>query len=50
MPIRPDSHRAGGQARRARVPDAAVEIIAERGVGATTRRSGDRRPQRRRNA
>jgi DNA-binding transcriptional regulator YbjK len=39
MPIRPDSHRANGQARRARVLDAAVEIIAERGIGATTHRA-----------
>lgn len=39
MPIRPDSHRASGQARRARVLDAAVEIIAERGIGATTHRA-----------
>lgn len=39
MPIRPDSHRASGHARRAALLRAAVEVIAERGVGATTHRA-----------
>jgi DNA-binding transcriptional regulator YbjK len=39
MPIRPDRHRASGQVRRARVLDAAVEVIAERGIGSTTHRA-----------
>lgn len=39
MPIRPDSHRASGLARRAVVLNAAVEIIAEHGVGAATHRA-----------
>jgi DNA-binding transcriptional regulator YbjK len=39
MPIRPGSHRASGRASRARVLDAAIEVIAERGIGATTHRA-----------
>jgi DNA-binding transcriptional regulator YbjK len=39
MPIRPDSHRASGRASRARLLDAAIEVIAERGIGATTHRA-----------
>ena len=39
MPIRPPTHRASGQARRAALLDAAVEVIAERGVAGATHRS-----------
>ena len=39
MPIRPATHRARGQARRAALLDAAVEVIAEQGVAGATHRA-----------
>jgi DNA-binding transcriptional regulator YbjK len=39
MPIRPSTHRASGQVRRAALLDAAIEVIAEGGVGKATHRS-----------
>lgn len=39
MPIRPATHRASGRARRAALLDAAVEVIAERGVAGATHRA-----------
>ncbi|MFI5778930.1 TetR/AcrR family transcriptional regulator [Nocardia sp. NPDC051570] len=39
MPIRPPTHRAAGQARRAALLDAAVEVIAENGVAGATHRA-----------
>jgi len=39
MPIRPSTHRASGQARRAALLDAAVEVIAEVGVAGATHRA-----------
>lgn len=39
MPIRPPTHRAAGQARRAALLDAAIEVIAESGVSGTTHRA-----------
>ena len=39
MPIRPATHRASGQARRAALLDAAVEVIAQHGVAGATHRS-----------
>jgi DNA-binding transcriptional regulator YbjK len=39
MPIRPATHRASGQARRAALLEAAIEVIAQRGVAGATHRS-----------
>ncbi len=39
MPIRPSTHRASGQARRAALLEAAVEVIAEVGVAGATHRA-----------
>lgn len=39
MPIRPATHRASGQARRAALLEAAVEVIAEQGVAGATHRA-----------
>lgn len=39
MPIRPPTHRAAGQARRAALLEAAVEVLAEKGVGGATHRA-----------
>ncbi|TPQ15636.1 TetR family transcriptional regulator [Streptomyces sporangiiformans] len=39
MPIRPATHRASGQARRTALLEAAIEVIAEGGVGKATHRS-----------
>lgn len=39
MPIRPPTHRAAGQARRAALLDAAVEVLAEVGLGGATHRA-----------
>jgi DNA-binding transcriptional regulator YbjK len=39
MPIRPATHRASGQARRAALLEAAVEVIAEHGVAGATHRA-----------
>ena len=39
MSIRPATHRASGQARRAALLEAAVEVIAEQGVAGATHRS-----------
>lgn len=39
MPIRPPTHRAAGHARRTALLEAAVEVIAEVGVGGATHRA-----------
>ncbi|WP_420309171.1 TetR/AcrR family transcriptional regulator [Streptomyces sp. YS-B37] len=39
MPIRPAKHRASGTARRAELLEAAIQVIAENGVGGATHRS-----------
>jgi DNA-binding transcriptional regulator YbjK len=39
MAIRPPTHRAVGEARRAQLLDAAIEVIAEKGVGGATHRA-----------
>ncbi|MCU1649836.1 MAG: putative transcriptional regulator, partial [Pseudonocardia sp.] len=39
MAIRPATHRASGQARRAQLLQAAVEVIAEQGVGGASHRA-----------
>lgn len=39
MPIRPPTHRAAGQARRAALLDAAVEVLAEGGLSSATHRA-----------
>ncbi|MEG8184253.1 TetR family transcriptional regulator [Nocardia terpenica] len=43
MPIRPPTHRAAGQAKRAALLEAAVEVIAEGGMNAATHRAIARR-------
>jgi DNA-binding transcriptional regulator YbjK len=39
MPIRPSTHRASGLARRTQLLQAAIEVIAEDGIGGATHRS-----------
>jgi len=39
MPVRPQSHYARGHARRAKVLEATIEVIAERGIEGVTHRS-----------